>query len=224
MRHFGIFAKEPVAGRVKTRLATTLGDQAAAELYRAFLRDLTERFRDTADVRWIGFTPNSDAALMSLRDLAGETYRYWPQPERDLGQRIAGFFAHATEHGALGTVLIGSDSPNLPLFLIEQAYTALEHTDIVLGPATDGGYYLIGAKRFSEEVLKEVRWSTPHTLLDTVRGVQSLGMTLSLLPPWYDIDTADDLTTLSGHYAALRMADPAQPLSHTEAWLRQRVV
>jgi glycosyltransferase A (GT-A) superfamily protein (DUF2064 family) len=67
-----------------------------------------------------------------------------------------------------------------------------------------------------------VRWSTPHTLADTANGVHAAGLTLSLLPPWYDIDTADDLTTLAGHYVAARLADPWSPISHTEAWLQRQ--
>ncbi len=143
MRHLGIFVKEPVPGRVKTRLAATLGPDAAADLYRAFVGDLTERFRTTADVRWLGFTPVTESSRAAMRSFAGRDFQLWPQPDADLGVRIADFFDFTYKKGATQTVLIGSDSPNLPRELVEQAFTALAATDVVLGPATDGGYYLV---------------------------------------------------------------------------------
>lgn len=219
MRHLGIFVKEPVPGRVKTRLASTIGPDAGAELYRAFVGDLTDRFRTTADARWLGFTPVTDSSRAAMRSFAGHDYELWPQPDADLGVRIADFFAITEAAGAIQTVLIGSDSPNLPREFVEQAFAALATTDVVLGPATDGGYYLIGSRRPLTGVLDGVRWSTAHTLADTAVRIAAAGLTVSLLPPWYDIDTADDLTTLAGHFAASRLADPQVLMTQTEAWL-----
>lgn len=219
MRHLGIFVKESVPGRVKTRLAATLGPDAAAELYCAFIGDLTDRFRTTADTRWLGFTPVTESSRAAMRPFAGREFELWPQPDADLGVRIADFFGFTKAAGATQTVLIGSDSPNLPRELVEQAFTALNTTDAVLGPATDGGYYLIGTRLPLAGVLDGVRWSTEHTLADTAIRIAATGLTLSLLPPWYDIDTADDLTTLAGHFAAQRIVDPNAALSQTEAWL-----
>lgn len=219
MRHLGLFAKEPVPGRVKTRLASTLGDEHAAKLYWSFVLDLTERFPATGDRRWIGFTPVNESSRTLMRDVTAASYDLWPQPEAGLGDRITGFFAHTITSGATQTVLIGSDSPNLPRELVDQAFAALNHADVVLGPATDGGYYLIGTRRPLDGVLDGVRWSTALTLADTATRIAAAGLTLSLLPPWYDIDTMDDLITLSGHYRAARITNPDAPVSHTEAWL-----
>ena len=119
-------------------------------------------------------------------------------------------------------VLVGTDSPTLPLVLIEQAFKDLERADVVLGPATDGGYYLVGCRRLPP-IFEGVAWSSSRTLADTVARLCDPGWRLALLPPWYDVDTADDWQMLRGHVAAMRRAgiDPGMPrtaaLLHAES-------
>jgi rSAM/selenodomain-associated transferase 1 len=229
MRLFGLFAKQPVAGTVKTRLAETLGVDGAAELSAAFLHDLTERFAAMGDERWLGYAPATSVARDWFEGLSAGRFALWPQPAGDLGARIEAFFAAALNAGDSGpesmrAVLIGSDSPTLPVDLVQQAFAALETSDAVLGPAVDGGYYLIGLRRMPAGLLNGVRWSSPHALADTVACLQRAEMSLAGLPPWYDIDTAEDLSLLQGHFAALRHADPSRSWSATERWMAQHVV
>lgn len=226
MRILGMFAKQPVAGAVKTRLANDIGAAAACEFYEACLLDLLDRFSESGDQRWIGYAPDSIESAAWLAGVSRSRYQLWPQPAGDLGTRIEEFFAMAAAQASPvtpRTVLIGSDSPTLPCELIEQAFDMLATSDLVLGPAADGGYYLIGGRRFPAGWLSGVRWSTPWTLADTVAAAEMHSLSLDVLPLWSDIDTAADLPATWGHLRALRAAGLAPAGTRCEAWLEQWV-
>ncbi|MEX0704146.1 MAG: TIGR04282 family arsenosugar biosynthesis glycosyltransferase [Planctomycetales bacterium] len=208
-RTLGIFAKQPVAGAVKTRLAEELGTGAAAALYAAFTADVVARFRHVAARRVLCFTPADGAAAAHFAALAGSDYETWPQPEGDLGPRLRAFFAEHLRGGAGGCVAIGSDSPTLPLAFVERAFELLDRHDCVLGPATDGGYCLLGLRDAGFPVFDDIEWSGPNVLEQTIARLDRPGATLALLPPWYDIDTPADLAFLRGHVRAMRHAGEA---------------
>ena len=141
MNEPGLFAKHPVPGRVKTRLAKSLGDEPAADLYTAFLTDLTNRFSTIGDRRLIGFAPDEIAARDYFGELAGNSYELWAQPERDLGTRMASFFREAfkpaSDAADTHAVLIGSDSPTLHASYVGEAFDQLKSHDCVIGPASE---------------------------------------------------------------------------------------
>ncbi len=216
---FGLFAKQPIPGKVKTRLAADIGPDAAAGLYAAFLADLTDRFPTTADRRIIGYSPANDIATQYFRELSGGRYELWAQPEASLGERMSAFFremlqANDTAEQPNGTegqreshvVLVGSDSPTLPVALVESALAALDRSDCVIGPAPDGGYYLIGLRRWAAGLFDNVDWGGAQVLEQTVRNITAHSFSLHLLPPWYDVDTLADLYGLRGHLAAMQAA------------------
>jgi rSAM/selenodomain-associated transferase 1 len=187
----GVFLRAPERGRVKTRLAALLGADAALALYRAFLEDTArlcaacEPGFDTA--LWIDAAPGPAAGLEAF----GPSLDRRHQPEGTLGARLA--HALGVELQSCPTaLLIGSDSPSLPAGYLALARRALDEAPLVLGPAVDGGYYLIGARRELTAqlpgLLAEVRWSTPHALADTCLAARSQGLDLRLLPPWFDVD------------------------------------
>jgi glycosyltransferase A (GT-A) superfamily protein (DUF2064 family) len=117
-------------------------------------------------------------------------------------------------------VVVGTDSPTLPIEYIRRAFAELESADVVLGPATDGGYYLAGCGTELPPLFDHIAWSSGRVLADTIAALAEPRWRLALLPPWYDVDTPADWDLLRGHVAALRRAgiDPAAP--HTEALLR----
>lgn len=219
MNTLGIFVKHPVPGCVKTRLAAGLGAKRAAEIYSAFVADLVERFRRTADRRILCFAPDQVDAARFFQSIAGQNYQLWAQPDETLGGRMAQFFAKHMASNGDRVVLIGSDSPTLPKEDIDQAFTLLNNNDCVLGPATDGGYYLIGQRGGPWPIFDDVDWSGPCVLEQTVSRITACDARLALLPACYDVDTIDDLQVLRGHVQALRRAGTTMNLSHTESVL-----
>jgi rSAM/selenodomain-associated transferase 1 len=168
--------------------------------------------------RIMAFTP--PAAYDYFAELSQDRFRLAPQADGDLGRRMAAFFGEQLKGGATATVLVGNDSPTLPLPFIRQAFDELQSADVVIGPSTDGGYYLIGCAGRVPPLFERIRWSTSLVLSDTIGALQHADWRLALLPPWYDVDTLEDWRMLQGHVAAQRRAglDPGVP--HTERLLQ----
>jgi hypothetical protein len=184
-----IFSKNPIAGRVKTRLAVSIGDHEALQVYES-LRALTERASALADAEkaifYSDFIPDSDILL------TGNTVAHL-QEGNDLGERMHRAFLKGFELGFGQIVLIGTDCPDLSGFLIDRAFQCLTSDDVVMGPARDGGFYLVGLNRPFPELFLDRRWSTPEVLNDSLRIIREHSASYSLLPALSDIDTIDDL-------------------------------
>lgn len=120
-------------------------------------------------------------------------YQRLAQPAGDLGHRMQSAFTHAFAEGATAVVIIGTDCPGLTTKHLQEAYAALRTHDLVLGPATDGGYYLLGMKKAWPELFENKQWSTESVRADTLADAQRLGLQVHLLQELRDVDTADDL-------------------------------
>jgi rSAM/selenodomain-associated transferase 1 len=210
----GLFAKWPVPGMVKTRLADGHDPTWGARVGHAFLLDTIQRLAVVDAQRVLAFAPREREADFAA--VAG-CFALIPQGDGDLGQRLAAFVDQQLDEGARAVVLVGTDSPTLPVAHVELAFQALEQADVVLGPACDGGYYLLGCGPRRPPVFENISWSTGRVLSDTVAALADPRWRLAMLPPWYDVDTLVDWAMLCGHVAALRRAgvDPGVP--HTEA-------
>lgn len=193
-RELGVFAKYWQPGEVKTRLAAQLGDAVAAAFHRACVQTVVQRFSTIADRRVLAFSPVHREAEFAA--LAGPRWQLRPQAAGDLGQRMLSFFAEAFAAGAAAVVLIGSDSPTMPDDFLHEAFDRLATTDAVLGPAEDGGYYLIGLTRFVPSIFDSVAWSTAKVCRQTIERLQAVDCRCHLLAPWYDIDTPHELGRL----------------------------
>ena len=206
-----IFAKQPIAGTVKTRLAQATSDDWAQRVAQAFLGDSLDRFSRIDASRAIAFAPAG--AAENFATLAQGRYDLIPQSAGDLGQRLHTFFVQARQQGYLRIVALGADSPTLPIAHVEQAFQLLDTSDVVIGPALDGGYYLIGCGTRDVNLFTDIPWSTPSVLATTVRRIEKVSARLALLPPWYDVDTADDWAMLRGYVLSMRQAgiDPGVP-------------
>src|SRR5262245_44075290 len=188
----GIFGKKPEPGRVKTRLAEALGPDAASAIHEAMLFDTLETW-SSEDV----FTPGGRRVLVYSPEDAGPwfdsrvpaCFALQPQVEGDLGTRMRLFFEGELDDGAERVILIGSDSPTLDPTVVISAFLCLEGRDVVLGPSTDGGYYLIGARGAVPPIFEGISWSTPDVLGQTIDRLKDTGLSLAILPPWYDVDT-----------------------------------
>lgn len=208
MTTLGMFVKNPEPGRVKTRLAAAIGDSAAAQLYRGFVTDLIQRFRSTGSRRVLAYSPAEAACREFFTQQSAGSYELWPQPITGLGTRMRQFFE---AFGPEPVVLIGSDSPTLPAGFPDVAFAMLKHADVVLGPATDGGLYLIGLnqQRRAWPIFDGIDWSTARVLDQVMRRLVELEARVEVLPPWYDIDEPNDLSFLRGHLSAIRVSKEA---------------
>lgn len=218
-----IFAKNPMPNQVKTRLIPQLSPEQAARLYSAFLTDWCETLAALPNAtRVIAYTPPE--SLPDLQALIGKDAIYIPQVGDALGERLISATQWAAEKGYPKILIVGSDSPTLPLSSVSQAIVTLDSRDIVLGPSVDGGYYLLGfsAAHLAKTVpfvFEEIAWSTESVFRQTVARVRSIGATLGLLPPWYDVDTPADVTFLHAHLAAMRLAGDKVQAVRTESLL-----
>ena len=196
----GCFSRCPEPGRSKTRLIPAVGAEGAARLQEVFLRDTLTRLSSLAEtsvVLWVAGDPRHAAIQRATHELP---VAISSQEGEGLGDRIECAFARGLE-SAEKMILVGSDSPTVPLSLLERAYEVLDDQDAVLGPTPDGGYYLIGFRQGRRPQLNGVRWSTTRTLSDTQSAFSHQGLSHSLLPPWYDVDTSADLRILRAHLA-----------------------
>ena len=202
-----VFARCPEPGRVKTRLARVVGDASAADLYAAFLADLRDRFAaSTFEVRWAVAPPDGGFARR-LGISRGATF---VQQGDHLGARMHSAFARVRDEGFARCVLVGSDMPQLAVATVQRAFAALDHADLVLGPACDGGYYLIAACR-PLAVFDGIAWGTDAVLSETRARAAEQRLTVALLDEDFDVDEATDLDRLEALLAdeRARAAMPA---------------
>jgi rSAM/selenodomain-associated transferase 1 len=215
----GMFAKWPVPGQVKSRLAAATSAAWAARVAQAFLLDLVERYAQLKTRRVLVYSPEESRSQFAA--VVQDRFELLPQSSGDLGERLTMFLRDRFAEGMRAIVLIGTDSPTLPVIFVQQAFDRLHDADIVLGPASDGGYYLIGCRRFVPELFAGISWGSERVLWETCQRVQQCGLRLALLPPWYDVDTHMDWWTLRGHLAALRLAGQDVQAPRTEQLTRE---
>jgi rSAM/selenodomain-associated transferase 1 len=187
------FLRHPEKGRVKTRLASAVGDEMAVKLYRRFLLEMLSTLNRGTFLFYLCFYP--EHALNDLKAWLGDDYLYMPQKGENLGERMKNGFIDAFAMNFKRVVLIGSDIPDLPLEFIEEAFSSLEEKDVVVGPSFDGGYYLIGFKdkRFFPRAFEGIPWSTKSVFEETMKVLKQEGLTVHTLQPLRDIDTVKDL-------------------------------
>ena len=198
MQRLVLFAKDPWAGRVKTRLARETGEPWAARLYEAFLEDLSVAVVRPGD--WESVLAHGDArAGPELRRLFARHWSLRPQGSGDLGERLERAFEAARSEGMERTVVIGSDAPTLKPADIQHAFERLvERPGAVFSPSPDGGYALIGLSREVDPrgLFESVRWSTRDALSDTEASAAARGIFVSRLDPVPDVDIQADIAPL----------------------------
>src|SRR3990172_203636 len=204
MRRYAIavMAKAPKAGQVKTRLVPPLTREEAAELYRCLLLDKILQVGTLSGVDpYLAYTPPEAQAHMA--SLAPQDFTLIPQAGSDLGDRLHRLSAILLERGHPGVIIIDSDTPTLPSTYLLDALYRLHNksTDLVLGPAEDGGYYLIGLKRPCRSLFDDIPWSSPAVLTETLRRASAKRLEVATLPSWFDVDTPSDLLRLRNDLA-----------------------
>lgn len=182
-----VFTKNIELGKVKTRLAKSIGDEAALDVYKQLV-EITER--ETIAVS------NTDLHIYYTNFI---DQNHWPeatkfiQVDGDLGDKMGQAFQHGFSLGYDRVVGIGSDLPDIRSNIIEEVFTALKNTDTVFGPATDGGYYLLGMNQFYPSIFTNKPWSTDELLNVTITELEHEQCSIRLLQEFNDIDTLEDL-------------------------------
>ncbi len=183
-----IFIRNPELGKVKTRLARTVGDAEALRIYQILLDKTRQAALEVLADRWLlysDFVDQTDA-------WTADNFQKMLQASGDLGERMAQAFQAAFAAGAGQVVIIGSDCPDLSGNILEQAFNALETSDCVLGPVPDGGYYLLGMRSFDASFFQNIAWSTDTVRAVTMERMALAGKTCLLLPLLTDVDTEED--------------------------------
>jgi rSAM/selenodomain-associated transferase 1 len=188
-----IFVRTPRPGKVKTRLARSLGDEKAAEFYRLCTDATIGEIKQLSRVveRYIFFAEPVDTYEMSHLDSLG--FNAAVQEGENLGRRLCNAFSRVLENGAQKVVIVASDVPDLSASIMKEAISSLDNSDVVIGPCYDGGYYLIGMKELHEQLFHGIPWGTERVYQQTLDAAKEKGLTVIQLPILIDIDTEADL-------------------------------
>lgn len=188
-----IFVKNPILGKVKTRLAASIGDERALEAYIKLLNHTKAITSSLTIDKRVYYTWDIDE-----NDLWSDGgYEKHLQSGEELGDRMMNAFQEAFDDGYSSVAIIGSDCYDLDTATIEEAFTALENNDVVIGPATDGGYYLLGMTQLYPQLFQNKKWSTESVFIDTIEDVIDLNILHKNLPTLSDVDNIKDLVRLN---------------------------
>ena len=210
-----IFAKAPIPGEVKTRLCPPLDEEEAASLHGSLVLDAIERTKGLQGISlYVAGTPDIEHPFFKVME-GRYGARLLLQRGPDLGARMKQAMQDAFDQGPKDVLLTGTDLPTLPRAHLVEALTLIKNHDVVLGPTTDGGYYLIGLRKMVPGLFDGIAWSMASVFGETKKKIEAAGLSLGLLPECRDVDTLDDLK----HFIALCGKDRAMT-KRTEGALR----
>ncbi|MHA1908935.1 MAG: TIGR04282 family arsenosugar biosynthesis glycosyltransferase [Candidatus Thorarchaeota archaeon] len=188
-----ILMKYPELGKVKSRLARSIGDEPAANLYRAFIEDTLATVQSLGIAYHIAVYPPESEPMFS--EWLGPSHKFFHQEGKNLGERLQNGFKTMFEIGYRQVIALASDSPDLPCEILDNAISSFHTSNVVVGPATDGGYYLIGfsSEHFIPDAFVDVTWGTEYVFEETMAQVESVTRDVHVLSEWVDIDTKNQL-------------------------------
>lgn len=200
-QHLIIFTRYPQSGKTKTRLIPALGEEGAANLQRQMTEytvSKVKKFQSSAAISFEIRFAGGDLQLM--QNWLGTELNYQLQGEGDLGKRMKNSFLSAFNQGAQEVITIGIDCPGVNAQLLAEAFEKIRNCDLLLGPAVDGGYYLIGLKRAIEELFINIDWGTAKVLQQTVDIAQQFNLSVAYLQTLADVDRPEDLPIWQNSY------------------------
>jgi hypothetical protein len=210
-----VMAKAPRSGEVKTRLSPPLSPGECAALAACFFADVTMAAAALVPTLFVAYSPAGGRDVLASLLPSRVAARWLEQRGADLGERLAAATGEVFARGFGPIVVVGTDSPTLPPEHVAAAIRALEagEADVTLGPADDGGYYLVGLRRTAPRLFERVEWGTPRVYEQTARNARALSLRLAELPRWYDVDTPADLERLGRELATDEDARRRAPLT-----------
>jgi rSAM/selenodomain-associated transferase 1 len=209
-----VTAKAPRPGFVKTRLHGALSVDDATELYRCFLKDTLALAESIPEIEvLVSYTPKGSESFFD--DIISGGHRLVAQRGDGLGDKLIYAFEDLFGEGFDSAALMNADSPTLPRKHIERAFEALRQPGdrVVLGPAEDGGYYLIGIKRLHRRLFEQITWSSERVLAETIERASEIGLEVMMLPQWYDVDGVAEFERLKREM----LEASSQTVPHTPA-------
>lgn len=183
-----IFVKNPVAGKVKSRIAATTGTDKALEIYLQLQEVIRSTVCQLTDIQKVVYYSDE---ICHADEWENDAFVKRKQKGTDLGLKMYNAFAEYLRHHRK-VVLVGSDCPYITVTIIRNAFSALSDSGVVIGPAVDGGYYLIGMKEPHKEIFENINWSTEHVFAQTKEQIDKLKLSLALVEKLSDIDTEQD--------------------------------
>ena len=189
-----VFLRWPEPGRAKTRLIPSLGPHRAADVYRRMAERVLDVVRnyDRPGLLRVAYLDPPERAD-DVAAWIGNGFHMLAQPDGDMGRRLEDAFVGMFRKKARRVLAIGTDCVEITHEILDEAYEALERCDAAIGPALDGGYYLMGLNRPCHHVFRGIPWSSDRVLRETLGRLRSCGLVVRLLPPLLDIDTPEDL-------------------------------
>ncbi len=184
-----IFVKNPVLGKVKTRLAATIGDEKALDIYLQLLSHTLLSVKEIMADVFVYFSDTIDEDIFEYENIFFRKI----QNGNNLGERMQHAFEEVFDLWYDKVIIIGTDCPGIDLDLLDESFEALDNADVVIGPAADGGYYLLGMKKLYPQLFQNINWSTASVLNSTIDSCKAQNLTHLLLPMLHDIDEEKDL-------------------------------
>lgn len=192
-----VFTRYPEPGKAKTRLIPVLGKTGAANLHRLMAQKAIARALSLQNSRRLSVEiHHASGSQQQMQDWLGTNIIYQNQIDGDLGAKMTAAFQQSFNSGVDKAAIIGTDCPALKVEIMAQAFDKLSQHDLVLGPATDGGYYLIGLRRSIPELFSGIKWGTSEVFASTQAIAQNIGLNIGYLPTLADIDLPEDLLSL----------------------------
>lgn len=188
-----IFVKSPETGKVKSRLSISIDEETVVKIYKLFVQDILQKLEKIPDEKIICYYPKN--AIDEIKKWLGPDYLYIAQKGNNLGERLKNGFTHGFQSGFSKLIAIGSDSPDLKLEFFIDTFKNLEYYDTVIGPCSDGGYYLIGFSNnsFYPKVFENIPWSTEKVYKKSIDSLNKADLKIYNLPVWQDVDTIENL-------------------------------
>ena len=188
-----LFIRAPELGRVKTRLEKKMDAATVLRLYRCFVQDIIETLSTGGHDMIVFFTPPHKGS--AVQAWLGDAIPARAQTGKTLGDKMRNAFSDVFARDVDQVVLMGSDLPDLDIRIIDESFELLKKKDLVIGPAEDGGYYLIGWRKnsFNKDVFSGIDWGTASVFRQTMEKIHAAGLNCHVFPSWQDIDTHDDL-------------------------------
>ncbi|MCC3144362.1 TIGR04282 family arsenosugar biosynthesis glycosyltransferase [Halanaerobium sp. Z-7514] len=204
---FVIMSRAPIAGKTKTRLQSHLSPKECAELHKAFLKDIINKFSNIKKKYsqldlYLSITPPESENL--FKELLNEDFKIITQKGKDLGRKMYNSLLDAYQLSNSPVIITGSDLPSLPISIITESFAGLKERDLVIGPSLDGGYYLLGMKKPHAFLFEQQKWGNKSVLEKTLKAASKYDLKSHFLPEWYDVDTFNELLILREY---LKMGD-----------------